>query len=422
MENKINRWSVLIAGVCANLCIGAAYAWSVFSKPIAGVFSASPSQAALVFSIVNVSMPISMLIAGKIQDKHGPRLIFRIAGVMFGLGYIISSFATSIEFLYISYGLIGGICNGAVYSCTAVNTAKFFPDKRGLAGGLISAGLGLSSVIIAPIAAKIIQQSGPLYTFRILGIVFIVVILIASLFIKAAPTGYRPEGWTPPAVAANKKKSSLVSGVELTWKDMLKEPLFYIAWVMLLIAGIAGLMIIGHASAIGQEIFGLTPAIAAISVSILGLSNTLGRVFWGWASDKLGRFRALQVMLVMFALGLGVLATIASTFAGFLACLMLIGSSYGGFFGVYPSVTGDMFGMKNMGMNWGIMFTAFAPASIIGPLLAARVKVLNNGDYGMAFAIAGGLSILGILLTSLALNILKKRSQANTKVQVETVN
>ncbi|MBM4764676.1 OFA family MFS transporter [Bacillus sp. B15-48] len=408
-----NRWLILVTGVFANLCIGAAYSWSVFRGPLVEYFGATPSQATLPYTISLALMPISMIIAGKIQDKRGPKLTMLIGGLIFSISYLLAGFATNIQFMYFTYGVLGGASLGAVYSCTVVNTVKWFPDKRGLAGGLISAGLGSGAIVFAPLGVNLMQSFSPLTTLQIFGGIFLIVITIASLFAVAPPAGYRPDGWTPPVV---KNVVNINTATEKSWKDMVRDPLFYIAWFLLVIACVSGTMIIGHAAGIGQDVVGLTPAVAALGVSILGIANALGRPVWGLVSDKLGRFPTMSLMLLVSALSMFLLSQFASSFAVFVIAIIGIASTYGGFFGAYPALTGDMFGMKNMGVNWGVMFTAFAPAAIFGPMLAAYVFSVR-GDYSLAFIVAGALSLLGIILTLIAQNIVKKNHKKQVSIE-----
>lgn len=394
-----NRWIIMITGILANMCIGAVYSYSVFSRPLMEMLGATSSQATLPYTISLALMPISMVYAGRLQDKHGPKLTMFIGGLIFSSGYFLAGFANSIQFLYISYGVMGGASLGIIYSCTVVNTVKWFPDKRGLAGGLISAGLGVGSIVFAPLGVRLMETYSPLTTFQIFSAIFLILISIASIFAEAPPADYKPEGWVP---TQNTNVPAASITIDKDWRGLLGDPLFYIAWVTLVLATISGLMIIGHAATIGEEVVGLTPVAAALGVSILGFANTLGRPIWGVISDRIGRFQSMSIMFTISALSMFLLSSMASSLTVFIIAGIGIGSCYGGFFGLYPAATGDMFGLKNMGINWGIMFTAFAPASLFGPMLATQIKTMNNGDYSYAFIIAGVLSVIGIGLTMYA--------------------
>ncbi|MDF3001328.1 MAG: NarK [Bacillota bacterium] len=410
MDLKKKRWFILGASLVINLCIGSGYAWSVFAGPLIKTFGWTAAATALTFTIANAVSPITMITGGKIQDKYGPKWVIFAGGILFGGGIFLSGLTTSLAWLYVSYGIIAGFGMGLVYSCTIANTVKFFPDKRGLVGGLATAGYGSGAIIFAPIAQQIIAGSGVLFTFKTLGIIYLVVILVGSRFIMAAPAGYKPEGWEPPAITA----TSSNTGKDKTWSQMLADPLFYVLVVMFVIGAMAGLMIISQASPIAQEVIGVDPALAAVAVSCVAIANTCGRVIWGWISDKIGRYNALPLMYILSGAMMFTLSTIgAGQFALFVVVVMAIGFCFGGFMGVFPALTADSFGPRNNGVNYGFMFTGFAIGAYVGPVLAATVKANNNGAYTNAFLIAAALSIVGIALTFIV-RMMKKRAAAAT--------
>lgn len=402
----INRWLILFSSLLINVCIGSAYAWSVFQRPLIGMFKWSTSEASLAFTLSLSLVPLAMIVAGKIQDQKGPKLVIFTGGLIFSLGIIGAGFTTSLGFLYSTYGVLGGVGIGTIYACTVANTVKFFPDKRGLASGLVVAGFGSGAVLVAPLATSLIQFYGVLSAFQILGVGYLVVISTCSMFIKTAPAGFRPAGWTPPPPT-----TQTIAGTDKSWREMLVDPMFYVLWGMYTIGTISGLMIIGHASPIGQEVIKLTPQTAALAISFLALANAGGRIFWGWVSDRIGRYPTCMAMFVICGATMLALTNV-TTFLPFVLVLMAIGLCFGGFMGIFPSITADMFGPKNLGMNYGIIFTAYGAAAFIGPRLAARMKELNSGDYTSAFLIAASLSIVGVGLTLIAQYKRKKAAQA----------
>ena len=405
-ETSTNRWLILLSGVLINLCIGSAYAWSVFQKPLITIFSWSTSEASLAFTLSLSIVPLAMIVAGRIQDKKGPKLVIFAGGIIFSLGIIGAGFTSDLLFLYMTYGILGGIGIGTIYACTVANTVKFFPDKRGLASGLVVAGFGSGAVVLAPLSSFLIQSYGVLSAFKILGITYLLVISACSLLVKTAPPDYRPAGWI-----ATVPSSTTIVGTNKSWREMMTDPIFYVLWGMYTIGTISGLMVIGHASPIGQEVIRLNPQTAAMAVGFLALANTVGRIFWGWVSDKIGRYNSVMIMFILAGLMMFAMTQV-STFLPFVAVLMAIGLCFGGFMGIFPSITADMFGPKNLGMNYGIIFTAYGAAAFIGPRLAAHFKEMNNGDYTQAFFIAAGLSVIGILLTFIA-QYKKKKADAS---------
>lgn len=400
--NAINRWLVLTASVVINLCIGSSYAWSVFQKPLVDLFGWSTSATSLVFTISLGVVPAAMIVAGKIQDKVGPKTVVLVGGILFGAGIIGAGFTDSLRVLYSTYGLLGGIGTGTIYACTVANTVKLFPDRRGLASGLVAAGFGSGAVLFAPLATWLIHSYGVLAAFKILGAGYLTLIPVLSWFIQTAPPGYAPAGWVPPASSTRG-----AAAADKDWRQMLRDPKFWALWSIYTLGTISGLMIIAHASPFGQEVLKLAPQTAAVAISALALANTGGRVFWGWISDKIGRFSTVVAMFVLGGLVMLVLPAVSGLMA-FVAVLIVIGLCFGGFMGIFPSITAEAFGPKNLGMNYGVMFTAFGLAGFVGPRLAATAKELNHGDYTHAFLSAAALSLLGVGLTLVL--ILTRRS------------
>lgn len=404
MDLKKKRWFVLAASLLINLCIGSGYAWSVYAGPLSKTFGWTAAATALTFTIANAISPVCMITGGKIQDMFGPKWVIFAGGILFGGGIILSGFTTSLTWIYLSYGILTGLGMGLVYSCTIANTVKFFPDKRGLVAGLATGGYGFGPVLLAPISQNLITAYGVLNTFKILGAVYLVVLLVGSQFIKTAPAGYRPEGWEPPAITA----TSAITGRDKTWSQMLADPLFYILLLMLTIGATSGLMIISQASPIAQEIVGVDAEKAALAVSLVAIANMTGRITWGAVSDKIGRYNALPIMYLILALAMFALTTVAEgQFTMFLVFTMLVGFCFGGFMGVFPALTADCFGAKNNGVNYGFMFSGFALGGYIGPIMAATIKSGNNGDYAKAFVIAAAMSAVGIIFTYIVRKINK---------------
>ncbi len=395
MGKMHNRWLILTSMFVINLCVGSAYAWSVFQRPLISLFQWSTSDTSLAFSISLFMIPLAMIIGGKIQPVRGPKFLMFTGGIIFSTGIIAAGFTTSLVSLYSTYGLLGGFGIGFIYGTGISNAVKWFPDKRGLAAGLVAAGFALGAVINAPIANGLVQSYGVLTTFKILGAAYLVITCLAAQFVKAPPIGYVPEGWQPSvgsiAGLANDKD----------WKGVLGSPMFYVLWTMYTIACVSGLMIIGHAASIGQEVIRLDAKTAAFAVSLMALANTAGRVVWGWVSDKMGPYPTLAIMFILSALMMSTLKY-AGSFVPFVAVISIIAACFGGFFAIFPSITADLFGAKNLSMNYGILFTSYGVAAFIGPRLAARVKEIDNGDYSTAFMAAAVMCAVGILLTLFA--------------------
>ncbi|MEK8215374.1 L-lactate MFS transporter [Paenibacillus sp. FSL L8-0463] len=392
MNVKLNRWRILIASTIINICVGAIYAFSIFALPLTKVFNVTMPDIMMAFTINAAISPIPMILGGKLVDKGGAKKAIFIGGAMFGLGFILSGLATAPWMLYITYGVITGIGQGIVYSATIGNSVKLFPDKRGLAAGIVTAGYGGGSIVIAPIANALISGNGVQPALIMLGAAFLVVILSLALLVKASPAGYIPEGWTPPVAAASK------GGVNIEWHEMIKKPLFYVIACLFLIGALSGMMVTANASVIGQKMFGLSAAAAALYVSLYSLSNCIGRVFWGAVSDKIGRVKCLLIIYLVIA---GMMLTIAlsTTIAGFAVAIVGIGLCFGGTMGIFPSIVGEKFGMKYYGVNYGVTFIGYSGAAFFGPRIAGKVAAANDGMFTNAFYIALVISLVGFALT-----------------------
>ncbi len=390
------RWTTLVVSLIINLVIGTGYAWSVFGSAWAEELNTSPGTTALAFTICNAVGPITMILGGKINDALGPKWVIFLGGLMFGGGMFITGFAQSMTLLIVGYGLIFGLGMGLVYSCTIGNTVKFFPDKRGMAGGLTTAFYGLGSVILAPIAAKMVAPGslGVHKTFFVLGIIYLVVICVGAFLVKPCPAGFVPEGWTPPAPAPGAKAPE-----DKTWSQMLKDPIFYVMFIMLLTGAFFGLMMISQCSAIAN-FKGISAA--AVIVSVLALFNAAGRVVCGVVSDKLGRINTLIACLVLAIIGLGCMFASGDdgSTALFVVGICFVGFAFGAFMGVYPGFTADQFGAKNNGVNYGVMFIAFALAGVLGPMIMRSVFA-STGSYQNAYIICIVLAVVGLCLAFL---------------------
>lgn len=403
-EQNYNRWLILVAAVITNICIGTLYAWSVFALPLGKTFGWAATSIALAFTINHALSPVAMIGGGYIQDRLGSKANVILGGIMFSVGLLITGFVSSIEMLYFTYSVIAGIGGGVVYSGTLGNTVKFFPDKRGLASGLVAAGYGSGATIVAPVASTMITSFGVLSTFKILGVVFFVIIMLCSLIIKKAPAGYKPDGWVPKVDNSSPKPAI----ADKVWTQMLKDGTWWVVLVMLICGALSGLMITAFASPIGQQMFKLSPMDAAFFVSLVAISNALGRVVFGAISDKVGRSNTIMVMYVISALAMLNL-TFTGSVIGFAVSGIGVGAVFGGFMSTMPSIISERYGLKYFGVNYGITFIGFSLAAIFGPMTAATVRQ-STGTYGQAFWIALGLNVVGLVFACI-FRFLDKRSK-----------
>jgi OFA family oxalate/formate antiporter-like MFS transporter len=395
-EKTFNRWMIVVGAILIQLCLGGIYIWSVFRKPLEkaveeGGLGLTTSQATLPFSLVLIFFALATIIGGRWQDKAGPRLVAAVGGVLLGLGMLIAALGKSFPMLAIGYGVIGGLGIGLAYVCPISTGIKWFPDKRGLITGLAVAGFGGGGLILAPIARSLIDGVGIFNTFAALGVIFLVVVVAASIILRNPPQGYVPAGWTPPATSQMTKES-------FSTAQMLRSPQFALIWVMYFFGCLAGLMIIGQTSPIGQELAGLSATTAAGAVMLLAIFNAFGRIFWGRVSDGLGRMKTLFVMFLIAGIAMLLYNVIPGFPAYYWIGVSLVGLCFGGFLALFPAVTADFFGTKNIGANYGFVFMAYGVGGLLGPLFAARVKEATSG-YTLAFIVTGVLCLIAACIT-----------------------
>ena len=386
MKNK--KIQALIASLVINLCVGSIYAWSVFAGSLVEAYCWSPQATAMTFTIANAVGPVTMILAGKLQDKYGPKWIVFAGAFLFGGGMFASGFVQTVGMMYVTYGLCMGFGLGTIYSCIIANVVKFFPEKKGLIAGAATCMYGLATVVAAPIAQMLIENYGVSAAFKVLGIAYFVIVAVASQFLIKADVEQSAAGL-------------IDESKEMNWNQMLATPKFYVLLLMLLFGATSGLMIVSQASAIAQELVQVTAATAAVGVSIIAVANAAGRIIWGKVSDRLGRYRTLIIMFALLVIAMSSLTAVkAGQWAMFLALVMLAGFCFGGFMGIFPAITAENFGIRNNGVNYGFMFVGFAVGGYVGPKLATAFKITDMGMYSMAFLIAAAMAAAGIVIAA----------------------
>lgn len=400
MKTDKKRWIILIAACLINLCLGSIYAWSVFATSMTEYFNEvrnlqiEVGDMAIVYTIANAVGPITMISGGWVNDHLGPKKVIGLGGIMFGGGLILSGFANSVGYLIVSYGLVSGLGLGMAYGSTISTCVKYFPDHRGLIGGITTAVYGMSSVILPPIITIIVNATDATFAFKAIGTAFLIIVIGGTLFMEQCPEGYVPEGYVPPTVKKGETD-------EKNWKGMIQTPVFYIMLLLLTCGAFSGMMVISQASAVAQNMVGMTAIAASAAVSVLALFNVAGRILAGYISDKIGRAQTLMLACALAVVGLLCLYFSGTgTIAAFYAGISIVGISFGSFMGVYPGFTADRFGVKNNSVNYGIMFIGFALAGYFGPQIMSSIYQ-STGAYQSAFLVACGLSVAGIILTLL---------------------
>jgi OFA family oxalate/formate antiporter-like MFS transporter len=389
-----NRWVIAVAAVIMQICLGAVYGWSVFVRPLIAREHWTLTQVALCFTIAVFVLGIGTIIGGLWQDRSGPRVVAATAGVLYGLGYIVSGWAVtnhSLGLLYFGYGVLGGVGMGMAYICPVATLAKWFPDRRGLMTGVAVCGYGAGALVMSPIAARTILARGIPFTFAMLGIAYLIVVVITAQWFKNPPQGWRPAGWEPKSTVAKAATTQ-----EFTVAEAMRTWQFWVLWLMLFLNVSAGIMIISQASPMAQQIVGLTPVAAAGIVGVISIFNALGRVTWAAISDVIGR---AQVYFLLYAIQVVVFFALPhiNSVALFTTAVAIVGFCYGGGFGTMPSFTADFFGARYMGGIYGWILLAWGAGAIPSPILIARVRQ-TTGTYVTAINIIGVVMVIALIM------------------------
>ena len=417
----LNRWLVVVRAISIQLALGAIYAWSVFTARLtdtAGTYAFTASQTAWVFSAGLATFATVMVLAGRILPRVGARRLTIAGGLLLGSGYVLGGlFGGSFWIQLLCIGIVGGAGIGRAYVVPIAVCVKWFPDKKGLITGLAVAGFGFGATIWVKLAGSwfggllnttsVFGLPGVQSVFVIYGVALAALILLGSVVMVNPPDDYLPSGWTPPVTENNDHEGA----VEFRARDMLRTPQFYMLWSVFMFAGISGLMVIYCIKLFGidaLEHHGVAGAgaITGTAMAWYAIFNGLGRIAWGSISDKIGRKTTITLMSVLQGLTMLMTYHVFISFGlvyGFIFAAALIGFNYGGSFALFPAITADYFGNKNVGSNYGWMFTAYGVAGLAGPLLAGYFKDAAQGaaqpSVWMApFIIAGVVCLLGAVI------------------------
>lgn len=390
-------WVVTLAGTGVNLLLGVLYSWSVIAKSLTKDWGWTATMASKPYAVACGVFAIMMVFAGRAQDKLGPRIVASLGGALTGLGLILSSFASKDATLLMTlgFGVLAGSGIGLAYASATPPAVKWFPPaKKGLITGIVVSGFGLASVYISPLTKALLGSYGINQTFMVLGVAFFIGVILLSQLLINPPAGYVPAGM--PTTSASTGSAASSKKHDYDWHEMMKTPQFYLLWLMYAFASFSGLMIIGHMAKIATaQLPGVE--VGFILVAILAVGNAAGRIGAGVASDKLGRVKTMLLVFLSQAVVMGLLAK-ANTFALLIIGALAVGFNYGANLSVFPSTTADFFGTKNLGVNYGLVFTAWGVGGVFGSMVAGKI-VDATGSYNMAFIVAAVLCVLAAVLS-----------------------
>ncbi len=400
--SSMNGWRVVFAGTTINLALGVLYTWSIFKGTIkasvekGGVNGFNWDLASIndPYAVCCLVFAFAMILAGKCQDKIGPARTALIGGLLVGAGFALISQSSTYWAWVTGFGVLAGAGFGFGYSAATPPALKWFaPSKTGLIAGTVVAGFGLAPVYIAPLSSWLLGKYGIHNSMLIFAVAFTVVVCGLSFLLVNPPQGYTPE----EATAAGAAKTAAKPAVTLGPKDMFKQGKFYILWLTYFIGAGAGLMVIGSVAGMAKKSMG---SMAFVAVAIMAIGNAAGRIGAGVLSDKIGRRATLALMLGFQALMM--FATIPIVGSGSAVVLVLlatfIGFNYGANLALFPAFTKDYWGLKNYGINYGFLFTAWG----VGGFVMGKVSEMINakaGSINASFTLAGVLLIIGTFLT-----------------------
>lgn len=418
-EQKVrNRWIVVIGAIMIQLALGTIYSWGTLTIFVSPYLNEIKELTVFIFGVGLLSFAITMIFAGKLQQKYGPRNIAIFGGILMGGGVILSAFMTTFIGLLITYGIIFGAGIGFGYVCPITSASKWFPDKKGFINGIAVAGFGAGSFIFNYVIKALANPTGlesdhPNFVstispnipsmFVILGIIYLVLIIGGAMALSVPPEGWVPQGWTPPAPS----EESGISGLEFDRSQTLKLPQFWMLWATFILSAISGLMVIGSYASFAKTvdvsenfIYIIGTADFVLIGSLAALLNGLGRIFWGKMADLITYKKSMLLMFSTQAILLFIYFTTNVNEIYFLIMTCAIYFCFGGNFSLFPTATTDLFGSKNLGPNYGMVFTAYGIAGFIGAV-GVNLFVLAFGSYLVLFIVMGSMSVGAAVLAYL---------------------
>jgi MFS transporter, OFA family, oxalate/formate antiporter len=397
------RWFQLVLGLIAMMSISSPqYVWTLFTKPLQESLGAPLSAIQVTFTIVIVLQTFSSPLQGYLVDKFGPRLLIAVGCLLSGLGWITAAYATSLTSLYLTYGLFCGFGTGIVYVGIVGLMVRWFPDRRGLAVGVVAAGYGFGALLTNNSIYNMIAESGYQHTLIVFGIILGLVGAAAALLLRI-PTA---DDALPPAPA-------MASSAGTRPNEMLRSGVFWLMFVMMTMMSTGGLMIISQFASFSRD-FGVTGitvfgmAALPLALNIDRITNGLTRPFFGWVSDRIGRENTMAIAFLLEAASVTLMVLFRDNALVFVLLSGVVFFGWGEIFSLFPSTLTDTFGAKHATTNYGLLYIAQGIGSILGAPLAALLREYT-GSWLPVFAIIIAMDALtGIL----ALAVLKPMRRA----------
>ncbi|HHW48338.1 MAG TPA: OFA family MFS transporter [Clostridiaceae bacterium] len=402
MMRNTRGWIVTSAATGINLILGVLYIWSIMGKALINEYNWTATQASLPYTVCIVMFALVMIFAGRVQDVKGPRLSSTFGGILLGGGLILSGFVKEPFLMTLTFGILGGAGIGFCYAATTPPAVKWFPlEKKGLISGIVVSGVGFAAVYISPLTNMLIMNFGVAKTFLFIGIAALIILIVLSQLLIDPPAGHLEQ--MKQKVQKNGGKI-FEHKKQFGWREMLKTLSFYNLWVMYAFTSSAGLMIIGHLTVIAKNQAQWEHGFYL--VVFLAVFNTLGRIVAGIVADKFGHIKTMRIIFSVQAVNMILFSLYTSPLLLAIGAA-LTGASYGALFSVFPVAIADYYGTKNLGVNYGLLFTSWGFGGVIGPLLAGGIFDAT-GSYNISYVVSAVLLIIACLLTFVIRSPFKK--------------
>ncbi|MGN0990891.1 MAG: OFA family MFS transporter [Candidatus Ventricola sp.] len=402
---KATRWRVFAGVWIQSLFTSATAFFSLFCLPMTNQFGWSSSQFSMAYTIYMFIYCAMGFVGGMLAEKLKPRTAIYIGLVFFSAGWFLTGFCTSIPQLYLFYGVMAGAGAGTIYPACLPTALKWFPDKSGSISGLVQAGASCGPFIMSPIAQWLIDTCSAQMACRILAIVFLIGVGAVAWMIVPCPDGWLPEGWTPNATQVKE-----LGGRNYSTLEMVRTPVFWVMLILFIFANAAGTMMVSATSPIAQNQIGQSAMTAAMCVSIMTLANMIGRISFGFIYDRLKGWPSLILVLVLNGLSMCML-TAAHTLPYFIACICLVGFSFGGLLVVFAPIVKTVFGSKYYNRNYGLIFIGYGIGAFVGPKISASFYD-STGSYVAGYLGSAILAAAAVALVFAAMKLTSK-PQAN---------
>ncbi|KEK23420.1 L-lactate MFS transporter [Bacillus gaemokensis] len=380
-QASVNPWLIVLGTIIVQIGLGTIYTWSLFNQPLVSKFGWELNAVAITFSITSFSLSFSTLFAGKLQQKMGLRKLISIAGVVLGIGLILSSQVSSLPLLYLLAGVVVGYADGTAYITSLSNLIKWFPNRKGLISGISVSAYGMGSLIFKYVNGKLIDTVGVSQAFLYWGIIVLILVLAGAYFLHEA--------------AENKTMTQALNN-DYTTREMLQTKQVYLLFFMLFTSCMSGLYLIGMVKDIGVQLVGLSAATAANAVAMIAIFNTAGRIILGTLSDKIGRLKIVSATFVIIGLSVFTLSFMNLNYTIYFVCVASVAFCFGGNITIFPAIVGDFFGLKNHSTNYGIVYQGFGFGALAGSFIGAAL-----GGFQPTFLTIGVLCIISFIIAIL---------------------